>query len=91
MNPAAVSSFVLTYDLCQPIPAPENVAIETAVANGSRCTVSVIPMACCFFLRDWDERGGGLSFTMAHTNRNQIRNSPFRSYLGVYSFVFRQG
>ena len=40
MNPAAFSCFALIYDdLRQPIPAPVVVAIETAIANSSRCAV----------------------------------------------------
>ena len=64
MNPAAFSCFALIYDdLCQPIPAPGIVAIETAVANISRCAVPqqaprpAGDYSCgCMF---WDERGGG--------------------------------
>ena len=37
-NPAAFSCFALIYDdSCQPIPAPDIVAIGTAVANISQC------------------------------------------------------
>ena len=64
MNPAAFSCFALIYDdLCQPIPAPGIVAIETAVANISRCAVPqqaprpAGDYSCgCMF---WGERGGG--------------------------------
>ena len=64
MNPAAFSCFALSYDdLCQPIPAPGIVAIETAVANNSRCAVPqqaprpAGDYSCgCMF---WGERGGG--------------------------------
>ena len=64
MNPAAFSCFALSYDdLCQPIPAPGIVAIETAVANSSRCAVpQQAPrpagdyLCGCMF---WGERGGG--------------------------------
>ena len=64
MNPAAFSCFALSYDdLCQPIPAPGIVAIETAVANSSRCAVPqqaprpAGDYSCgCMF---WGERGGG--------------------------------
>ena len=64
MNPAAFSCFALIYDdLCQPIPAPGIVAIETAVANSSRCAVPqqaprpAGDYSCgCMF---WGERGGG--------------------------------
>ena len=64
MNPAAFSCFALIYDdLCQPIPAPGIVAIETAVANSSRCAVQqqaprpAGDYSCgCMF---WGERGGG--------------------------------
>ena len=64
MNPAAFSCFALIYDdLRQPIPAPGMVAIETAVANSSRCAVPqqaprpAGDCACgCIF---WGERGGG--------------------------------
>ena len=64
MNPAAFSCFALSYDdLCQPIPAPGIVAIETAVANSSRCGVPqqaprpAGDYSCgCMF---WGERGGG--------------------------------
>ena len=66
MNPAAFSCFALIYDdLCQPIPAPGIVfiAIETAVANSSRCAVPqqaprpAGDCSCgCMF---WRERGGG--------------------------------
>ena len=64
MNPAAFSCFALIYDdLCQPIPAPGIVAIETAVANSSRCAVPqqaprpAGDYSCgCVF---WGERGGG--------------------------------
>ena len=64
MNPAAFSCFALIYDdLCQHIPAPGIVAIETAVANISRCAVpQQAPRpagdhSCgCMF---WGERGGG--------------------------------
>ena len=63
MNPAAFSCFALSYDdLCQPIPAPGIVAIETAVANSSRCAVPqqaprpAGDYSCgCMF---WGERGG---------------------------------
>ena len=58
------SCFALIYDdLCQPIPAPGIVAIETAVANSSRCAVPqqaprpAGDYSCgCMF---WGERGGG--------------------------------
>ena len=64
MNPAAFSCFALIYDdLRQPIPAPGIVAIETAVANNSRCAVPkqaprpAGDCSCgCMF---WGERGGG--------------------------------
>ena len=64
MNPAAFSCFALIYDdLCQPIPAPGIVAIETAVANSSRCAVPqqaprpAGDYSCgCMF---WGERRGG--------------------------------
>ena len=64
MNPAAFSCFALSYDdLCQPIPAPGIVAIETAIANSSRCAVPqqaprpAGDYSCgCMF---WGERGGG--------------------------------
>ena len=64
MNPAAFSCFALIYDdLRQPIPAPGIVAIETAVANSSRCAVPqqaprpAGDCSCgCMF---WGERGGG--------------------------------
>ena len=64
INPAAFSCFALSYDdLCQPIPAPGIVAIETAVANSSRCAVPqqaprpAGDYSCgCMF---WGERGGG--------------------------------
>ena len=64
MNPAAFSCFALIYDdLCQPIPAPGIVAIETAVANSSRCAVPqqaprpAGDYSCgCMF---WGERGAG--------------------------------
>ena len=64
MNPAAFSCFALSYDdLRQPIPAPGIVAIETAVANSSRCAVPqqaprpAGDCSCgCMF---WGERGGG--------------------------------
>ena len=64
MNPAAFPCFALIYDdLCQPIPAPGIVAIETAVANISRCAVPqqaprpAGDYSCgCMF---WGERGGG--------------------------------
>ena len=64
MNPATFSCFALSYDdLCQPIPAPGIVAIETAVANSSRCAVPqqaprpAGDYSCgCMF---WGERGGG--------------------------------
>ena len=64
MNPAAFSCFALIDDdLCQPIPAPGIVAIETAVANISRCAVPqqaprpAGDYSCgCMF---WGERGGG--------------------------------
>ena len=64
MNPAAFSCFALIYDgLCQPIPAPGIVAIETVVANSSRCAVPqqaprpAGDYSCgCMF---WGERGGG--------------------------------
>ena len=64
MNPASFSCFALIYDdLCQPIPAPGIVAIETAVANSSRCAVPqqaprpAEDYSCgCMF---WGERGGG--------------------------------
>ena len=64
MNPAAFSCFALIYDdLRQPIPAPGIVAIETAVANSSRCAVPrqaprpAGDCSCgCMF---WGEREGG--------------------------------
>ena len=64
MNPAAFFCFALIYDdLCQPIPASGIVAIETAVANSSRCAVPqqaprpAGDYSCgCMF---WGERGGG--------------------------------
>ena len=64
MNRAAFSCFALIYDdLRQPIPAPGIVAVETAVANSSRCAVpqqaprSARDFSCdCVF---WGERGGG--------------------------------
>ena len=64
MNPAAFSCFALIYDdLRQPIPDPGIVAIETAVANSSRCAVPqqaprpAGECSCgCMF---WGERGGG--------------------------------
>ena len=64
MNPAAFFCFALIYDgLRQPIPAPGIVAIETAVANSSRCAVPrqaprpAGDCSCgCMF---WGERGGG--------------------------------
>ena len=40
MNRGAFSSLAPTYYLCQPIVAPGNVAIGTAVANSSWCAVS---------------------------------------------------
>ena len=58
MNPAAFSCLVLTYDMCQPIPAPGNVVLETAVANSSRCAASLgSPWPARAFSRDnmfWD-------------------------------------
>ena len=59
MNPAAFSCFALIYDdLCQPIPAPGIVAIETAVANSRRCARSkphgllgIIRVVVCFGAR----------------------------------------
>ena len=54
MNPAAFSCFALSYDdLCQPIPAPGIVAIETAVANSSRCRglLGIIRVVVCFGAR----------------------------------------
>ena len=64
MNPAAFSCFALIYDdLCQPIPAPGIVAIETAVANSSRCAVPqqaprpAGDYSCGGMF--WGERGGG--------------------------------
>ena len=64
MNTAAFSCFALIYDdFRQPIPAPDIVAIETAVANSSRCAVPqqaprpAGDCSCdCMF---WGERGGG--------------------------------
>ena len=64
MNPATFSCFALVYDdLRQSIPAPGIVAIETAVANSSRCAVPrqaprpAEDCSCgCMF---WGERGGG--------------------------------
>ena len=60
-NPAAFSYFAPIYDFCQPIPATGIVAIETAVANSSRCAVSQqSPWPAGAFLRDGifrDERG----------------------------------
>ena len=64
MNPATFSCFALIYDdLRQPIPAPGIVAIQTAVANSSRCAVPqqaprpAGDCSCgCMF---WGERGGG--------------------------------
>ena len=62
MNPAAFSALIYD-DLRQPIPAPGIVAIETAVANSSRCAVPqqaprpAGDCSCgCMF---WGERGGG--------------------------------
>ena len=64
MNPAAFSCFALIYDdLRQPIPAPGIVAIETAVANSSRCAVpQQAPRHagdCSCGCMVWGERGGG--------------------------------
>ena len=62
MNPA-FSCFVLTNDFCQPIPAPEIVAIGTAVTSSSRCAVTRrSPWSAGAFLcggRFWDDRGRG--------------------------------
>ena len=60
MNPAAFSCFALIYDdLRQPIPAPVIVAIETAIANSSRCAVpqqahgllGIVRVVVCFGAR----------------------------------------
>ena len=64
MNPAAFSCFALIYDhLRQPVPAPGIVAIETAVANSSRCAVpqqAPRPAGDCWCgCMFWGERGGG--------------------------------
>ena len=65
MNPAAFSCFALIYDdLRQPIPAPGIVAIETAVANSSRCAVpqqAPRPAGDCWWCgcMFWGERVGG--------------------------------
>ena len=64
MNPAAFSCFALIYDdLRQLIPAPGIVAIETAVANSSRCAVpqqATRPAGdCSCGCMFWGERGGG--------------------------------
>ena len=64
MNPTAFFCFALVYDeMRQPIPAPGIVAIETAIANSSRCAVPqqaprpAGDFSCgCMF---WGERGGG--------------------------------
>ena len=96
MNPAAFSCFALIYDdLRQPIPAPGIVAIETAVANSSRCAVPqqaprpAGDYSCgCMF---WGERGGGHTrqpvgpsvdaaiMTVLSTNRVDSRSFSSRS------------